>query len=153
MKYSLLVVGLFSAAFSFAQELKTFDTEYNRIMSRARQWEAKPENLIRIKERYKRGGRKVRVKTFFSSINEAGKLVSYKKTQTIKHFKSGLVSDRLVITSRGKTIGYVLKLNDQYQVVSFMPNSISNYELLLQEKTIIFRRSIKGKMVKEYYFK
>jgi hypothetical protein len=153
MKSPLLFITLLASSFSFAQEQKNFDTEYARLMSQARQWEAKPVNIQVIKQKHTRGGRNIKIKTVFTLRDENGKAATYRKNQKIKHTKTGIVREQLKITKKGRDLFLIEKLNDKYLIVNYMPGSALNSQKLLLDQVIIIKKVLNHKVITEYFVK
>ncbi len=98
----------------FAQEQKTFETEYARIMAEVKKWEAIPENVIKVVHRNYHGGRRIYIKTIFSTKKDTAHLFVYKRIQKIKYTKSGIARERVKIYDKGFRLGSLKKLNDKW---------------------------------------
>ena len=157
MKYLLLTAGLLLAVFSFAQEQKTFETEYARIMAVAKQWEATPDHIVSISHRNYRNGRKIVIKTILKNKEDTHRWVAYERIQKIKFSKSGVSREKVTMFSagRGYKIGQLKKLNDKYLVVKLKLGGASDYNILLLEKFIVISegKPLGGKSRREYYIK
>jgi hypothetical protein len=150
MRILLLALILLVRRNGFSQQLSKFDSAYVKLMHLAKRWEAMPTNAKVIKHNFFSPRFLLRLKVKYDS-----NAVSYVKKIYTHYTKAGVCFERIKVSSNGKLICKIRKVNNHYITVSITTGIKNLTQYIINEKYIVAKSlagASKDSFGKEYLF-